>query len=58
MFLALSPNPSGLPFAGASLETGFDLPREILDRLSGRWYFTIVRGEDGRPAERLAWERT
>ncbi len=56
-FLAVSPNPSGLPFAGASLQTGFELPREVLDRLSGRWYFTIFRGEDGRPLERLAWER-
>jgi GT2 family glycosyltransferase len=55
-FLAASPNPSGLPFAGASLETGFAFPREILDRLSGRWYFTIFRGEDGRPIERLTWE--
>jgi N-acetylglucosaminyl-diphospho-decaprenol L-rhamnosyltransferase len=56
-FLALSPNPSGLPFAGASLETGFEFPREVLDRLSGRWYLTIFRGEDGRPLDRMAWER-
>ena len=55
-FLAVSPNPSGIPFAGASLENGFSLPREVLDRLSGRWYFTVFRGEDGRPLERLAWE--
>jgi GT2 family glycosyltransferase len=56
-FLAVSPNPSGLPFAGASLETGFAFPAEILDRLSGRWYFTVFRAEDGRPVERGAWER-
>jgi N-acetylglucosaminyl-diphospho-decaprenol L-rhamnosyltransferase len=56
-FLAVSPNASGFPFAGASLENGFALPCEVLDRLSGRWYFTVFRGEDGRPLERRAWER-
>jgi N-acetylglucosaminyl-diphospho-decaprenol L-rhamnosyltransferase len=56
--VAFSPNPSGIPFAAADLETGFRLPREISERLpAGRWLFTVYRREDGRPLETRVWER-
>ena len=56
-WLAVSPNPSRLPFAAADLRTGFVFPGEIRERLAGRWYFTVFRREDGHPLETFAWER-
>jgi len=56
-FLALSPNPSRIPFAGTDLTADFSLPPEIRDALAGRWFFTIFRAENGRPIETFAWER-
>src|SRR6266511_806664 len=56
--LALSPNPSGLPFAGADLSQEFRLPDEVESGLaSGLWYLTIFRKADGRPLERFVWEK-
>jgi GT2 family glycosyltransferase len=56
-FLAVSPNPSRLPFAGADLEVGFTFPPEIRDALAGRWYFSVFRRSDGQPLETFAWEK-
>ncbi len=56
--LALSPNPSGLPFAGADLSQEFRLPDEVESGLaSGLWYLTIFRKADGRPLERFVWKK-
>jgi hypothetical protein len=56
-FLAISPNASRLPFAGAALDRDFELPREIADELAGPWRFTVFRAADGRPLETWIWER-
>jgi GT2 family glycosyltransferase len=57
--LAVSPNPSLLPFAGASLGDGFCLPAEVLPSLSGTapLYLRVYRSHDGRPLETFIWER-
>ena len=56
--VALSPNPSGIPFAAADLDREFRLPAEISMRLApGRWRFTVFRPEDGRPLEARVWEK-
>lgn len=55
---AVSTNPSLLPFAGAPLDGGFDLPREIAARLPrGPIYLRSFRAGDGRPIETFVWER-
>ncbi len=57
--LAISPNPSRLPFAGADLTSDFRLPDEIAGTLSpGHWYFTIFRTGDGQPLGNLLWEKS
>ena len=56
--VALSPNPSGFPFAGADLIGEFRLPDEVLSRLPpGSWYLAVFRKADGRPLERFVWEK-
>jgi len=56
--VAVSPNPSGIPFAAADLDRAFRLPAEISARLAaGRWRFTVFRKEDGRPLETRVWEK-
>lgn len=56
--LAISPNPSRLPFAVAELGTEFRLPAEIVARMRpGPWYFTIFRTSDGRPLSNDVWEK-
>jgi GT2 family glycosyltransferase len=56
--VAFSPNRSGIPFAAADLEEEFGLPDEIESRLApGNWRVTIFRKSDGRPLEKLRWER-
>jgi len=56
--LALSPNPSLLPFAGASLAEGFRLPEEIVSDLPpALFYFRTFRDSDGRPLETRVWEK-
>ncbi len=55
--LAISPNPSLLPFAGASLSEGFDLPCEVLPSLaSGPLYLRVFRTADGQPLGTFVWE--
>ena len=56
-WLAISPNPSLLPFAGVPLDAPFSLPGDVAARLSGiPLYFRIFRSGDGRPLETWAWE--
>ncbi len=56
--VALSPNPSGLPFACADLSREFRLPDEIQAGLPpGFWFLTVFRKADGRPLERFLWEK-
>jgi N-acetylglucosaminyl-diphospho-decaprenol L-rhamnosyltransferase len=56
--VAISPNASGIPFAAADLEEDFQLPPEIADSLPpGSWRWTVFRRSDGRPLERLVWEK-
>jgi hypothetical protein len=55
--LALSPNPSGFPFACADLSREFRLPDEVQAGLSpGLWYLTVFRKADGRLLERFVWQ--
>lgn len=57
-WLAISPNPSLLPFAGTSLAEDFSLPEEILSDLPvGPLYFRVFREADGRPLETSVWEK-
>ncbi|MGH9368698.1 MAG: hypothetical protein ACRD3M_13605, partial [Thermoanaerobaculia bacterium] len=57
-WLALSSNPSRIPFAGAPLSSDFRLPPEIARRLSpGLWYLCVFREADGRVLETVAWEK-
>jgi N-acetylglucosaminyl-diphospho-decaprenol L-rhamnosyltransferase len=54
--VAISPNPSGIPFAAADLSEEFRLPGEVAAGLSpGPWYLTVFRTADGRPIERFRW---
>jgi len=56
-WVAISPNPSLLPFAGAPLDADFELPAEIRRRLErGRLYFRAFDAADGSPLETWAWE--
>ena len=55
--VALSPNPSGFPFAVSDLSHEFLLPEEIRSGLApGLWYVTVFRKADGRPLERSVWD--
>jgi GT2 family glycosyltransferase len=57
-WVGISPNASGIPFAGAPLEREFRLPEEIAGAVApGPWFFTVFSESDGRPAERHIWER-
>jgi N-acetylglucosaminyl-diphospho-decaprenol L-rhamnosyltransferase len=56
--LAVSTNPSFIPFAGASLETDFRLPEDVLASLKpGPVYLRVFRTADGRPLETFVWEK-
>ena len=57
-WVALSPNRSRTPFAGAALDADFRLPSEIRAELApGPWYLTVFRGRDGAPLETRVWEK-
>jgi GT2 family glycosyltransferase len=57
-WLAISPNASGIPFAGTPLTADFRLPEEIVHALSpGAWVFTVFAEGSGRPVERHLWEK-
>jgi hypothetical protein len=54
----VSTNPSLIPFAGASLETDFRLPEDVLESLRpGPVYLRVFRTADGRPLETFVWEK-
>lgn len=56
--LALSPNPSVLPFVGAALDRDFALPPEVLPSLApGPLYLRVFRENDGEPLETFVWDR-
>jgi GT2 family glycosyltransferase len=57
--LALSPNPSLVPFAGTRLDREFRLPEEIrLGLPPGPLYLRVFDPESGRPIETFVWEKT
>jgi hypothetical protein len=57
-WVAVSTNPSLLPFAGAPLDGGFDLAPEIAARLPrGPLYVREFRAADGQPIETFVWEK-
>lgn len=56
--LAVSTNPSLIPFAGASLDRDFRLPGDVLASLApGPVYLRVFRTADGRPLETFVWEK-
>jgi N-acetylglucosaminyl-diphospho-decaprenol L-rhamnosyltransferase len=57
-WVAISTNPSLIPFAGAPLDQDFRLPGDVAESLRpGPVYLRVFRGADGRPLETLAWQR-
>jgi GT2 family glycosyltransferase len=51
-WIGLSPNASGIPFAGADLSRPFRLPEELEATLpAGDWLCTVFSAHDGRPIE-------
>lgn len=58
-WLAVSTNPSLIPFAGTPLSADFRLPEEVLESLSpGPLYLRVFDGRDGRPIQTSVWEKT
>ncbi len=56
--MAVSTNPSLVPFAGAPLSADFRLPPDVLGSLpSGPVYLRAFRELDGRPLETVVWEK-
>jgi hypothetical protein len=56
-WVALSTNPSLLPFAGAPLDEDFVLPSEVAGRLPPvPLYLRTFRASDGEPMETFVWE--
>ena len=57
-WLAVSTNPSLIPFAGTPLNADFRLPEELLSSLKpGALYLRVFRAADGRPLETFVWEK-
>ncbi len=57
-WVALSTNPTLIPFAGSPLAKGFRLPGEILESLpAGPIYLRVFDPRDGRPLETFVWEK-
>jgi GT2 family glycosyltransferase len=57
-WVAISTNPSLVPFAGAPLSEDFRLPPEVLESLPpGPVYLRAFRARDGQPLETFVWER-
>ena len=57
-WLAVSTNPSLLPFAGTPLAEDFRMPEEVLESLPhGPLYLRVFRESDGRPLETFVWEK-
>ncbi len=57
--LAISTNPSLIPFAGAELLRDFRIPPDVLTSLSsGPVYLRAFRAGDGWPLETFVWEKS
>jgi GT2 family glycosyltransferase len=57
--VALSPNPSLMPFAGALLDAEFRLPEELAAHWpAGPLYLCVFDAADGRPLETYVWQKT
>ncbi|HEX4440168.1 MAG TPA: glycosyltransferase family 2 protein [Thermoanaerobaculia bacterium] len=57
-WVAVSTNPSLVPFAGAPLDSDFRLPDEVLASLRpGPVWLRPFRAADGAPLETLVWEK-
>ena len=57
-WLAVSTNPSLIPFAGTPLSADFRLPDEVLESLPpGPVYLRVFGEKDGRPIETSVWEK-
>jgi len=57
-WVALSTNPSLVPFAGAPLDADFRLPDEVMASLRpGPVWLRPFRASDGAPLETLVWEK-
>ena len=57
-WIAVSTNPTLIPFAGAPLDEDFRLPEEVLASLRpGPVYLRTFRAADGRPLDTLVWEK-
>ena len=55
-WVAVSTNPSVLPFAGAPLEEDFELPPEVIECLPhAPLYLRSFRASDGEPLETFVW---
>ncbi len=55
--LALSPNPSLMPFVGTTLDEDFTLPADVLPSLApGPLYLRVFREADGEVLETYTWE--
>lgn len=56
-WLAISPNPSLIPFAGVLLDEDFALPEQVRSSIGrARLYLRVFRASDGRPIETFLWE--
>ncbi|HEY6146336.1 MAG TPA: glycosyltransferase, partial [Thermoanaerobaculia bacterium] len=56
--VAISPNPSLLPFAAALLSADFELPSEVIASFeAGPVYLRTFRTDDGQPVETFVWEK-
>jgi N-acetylglucosaminyl-diphospho-decaprenol L-rhamnosyltransferase len=57
-WVAVSTNPSLIPFAGAPLLEDFRLPEEVAESLRpGPVYLRAFEGRGGRPLETVVWEK-
>ena len=57
-WVAVSTNPSLVPFAGAPLDADFRLPAEVLASLRpGPVWLRVFRETDGATLETLVWEK-
>jgi GT2 family glycosyltransferase len=57
-WVAVSTNPSLVPFAGAALDRDFRLPPDVLASLpAGPVYLRVFRESDGRPLETFVWHK-
>ncbi|PYQ36100.1 MAG: hypothetical protein DMF55_05810 [Acidobacteria bacterium] len=56
-WIAISPNPSLLPFVGAPLDEDFQLPPETLASLPTGAFFRTFRACDGEPLSTFRWEK-